>query len=353
MLRTEPDGGGDPVPPPPKPGGSSPPPNGGSSPKNQPSNSDNGKKPEAGKNKNTKQPVAKKPAATQPVTTPKGETLEQAITRMRNQDVPEWQIRAQIQKWHPTWTDAQIAKTMEAAPGPGGYIDQAKANAAKGKNYGHPGNITELKTDVDKAVHEASGVARWVIVHAKHSRGLQEDAKIAKVLGREFDKHADTIAVVSSFLALATAEFPPAAFAFAALAEVASAEAGTHAALEGRRGEAALDFAGVAVGVRGALHRAAEKRALNDLAREVKKLEKVVRDAREGPLGEPSPRTGEIGTAAERREPAEIATRRRAAEERDLKARAAREIADRLALALSLSAWGHAKLLREIQAAFR
>jgi hypothetical protein len=206
---------------------------------------------------------------------------------------------------------------------------------------------------VDTAVHATGRAAKAAILHAKHTHTFQVDANAAKIFGREFDKHADSIAVVSSFLAIATAEFPPAAIAFATLADVASAEAGTHAAIDRRPGEAALDFAAVGLGVRGALKRAAEKRAIEDLTREAKKLEKVIDDARKGPLGEPSPRTGEIGTAAERREPSEIAARRRAAETAAFKARAARGIADQLAHLLSLSTWGHAKLVRAIEAAFR
>lgn len=189
LAKLDDDGG--PVPPPTK-GNSSPPPNGGSSSKNQPSNSNNGKKPESGKNTNKTQPEAKKPAATQPVTAPKGETLEQAIVRMRNQDVPEWQIKAQIKKWHPTWTDAQITKTMKAAPGPGGYIDKAKANAAKGKSSGHGGGIKELKRDVaavTRIVHSAERVA---------GADLRRDRRLARIIQHDVDREARRIAHVTT-----------------------------------------------------------------------------------------------------------------------------------------------------------
>lgn len=112
------DDGGGPAPPPvtPKPGSSSPPPSGASSPGNQPSNSNNGKKPESGKNKNNKQPDAKKPAATQPVTAPKGETLAEAIKRMFAAGWNGHQVHDQIKKWHPNWTEYQIDQAMMRAP---------------------------------------------------------------------------------------------------------------------------------------------------------------------------------------------------------------------------------------------
>lgn len=158
---------------PPTKGNASPPSNGGSSPKNQPSKSNTAKKPQGGKNKNPKQPEAKKPTATQPVTAPKGETLEQAITRMRNQDVPEWQIKAQIRKWHPTWTDAQIAKTMKAAPGPGGYIAKAKANATKGKPSESSGRVRELRRDIRETIEVISHMSSSLEPHnAKLEREL-------------------------------------------------------------------------------------------------------------------------------------------------------------------------------------
>jgi hypothetical protein len=326
MLRTEPDGGGDPVPPPPKPGGSSPPPNGGSSPKNQPSNSDNGKKPEAGKNKNTKQPVAKKPAATQPVTAPKGETLEQAISRMRDQDLPEWQVKAQIQKWHPTWTDAQITRTMKAAPAPGGYIDKAKANAAKGNSSGSGGGIKALERDVRAVERIATSVGRVsaqtaASVASHDDRYLRDSIRYAKVVARELEAHPADVAVVASLLALASP--PGLAFALLVIAAEASREAGNKAFRHGQYVEGALDYASVVAGGVGALGKLGEVVAQSRVASGSARLAQLGREAQTAPLTSAPPLTESERDALTHAVEEEVAARKAAHGHREIELKAA------------------------------
>ncbi|HST14728.1 MAG TPA: hypothetical protein VLJ44_07760 [Gaiellaceae bacterium] len=292
MALAKLDDGGGPVPPPTK-GNSSPPPNGGSSPENQPSNSNSGKKPEGGKNKNKTQPEAKKPAASQPVTAPKGETLADAIKRMFAEGWNGHQVHDQIKKWHPNWTEYQIDQAMMKAPKPKGPLP-ASPQDAKGKNYGHGGGIKELKRDlgavehiVKTAGHVAADTAESVARH--DARDVRIATRYGKVVVRELKAHPADVAAAASILALVS---PPGLdLAFIAIAAEASREAGDKARRHGKYAEAALDYASAITGPLGAAGKIGKVFADARVARGSARLAQLGREAQVSPLSSAPPLT--------------------------------------------------------------
>jgi hypothetical protein len=153
----------------------------------------------------------KKKAAKQPAqaVSPNGEALAAAIKRMFSEGYSGQQIYAQIQKWHPSWTGAQIVRAMMAAPKPLKPLPASPKDAKPQKPTGTGVSLSSLahiaEKGVTKAAHYTTSSARRDLRDAKKlerqvAHGVTEAKQFAKTHPGDVAAVAGTAAAIAALL---------------------------------------------------------------------------------------------------------------------------------------------------------
>jgi hypothetical protein len=287
------------------------------------------------------------------------------------------QIEAQIHKWHPTWTAALVERAYQLADR-GPRSATSKPSAAHTMPQSAPSQATEtrkhdehgllgklvqdalrsnlvsktLKHDVERDLHLGAnyvkGFEHEIEKHPEVARllagvvapGLQDP----KPLIREIRKHPEDVAAA---LTVAAIFAPEVAVPLILLSIPLSGAAAVDAVRHGRYAEAVLDIASIGFSVDSLAARAGEKAALRSLRQEERAIEKAADEAATRPVGKPSG-AGELSSAEEKSALAESLARLKASRLESLDKREVRDLADKIAAALALSAADRAKLVRAL-----